>query len=499
VCESAVLLKNEGILPIRQEMSIAIVGEFAEKPRYQGAGSSRINPHKITNALSVMTADGIGYEYARGYDLLGKVDPDELILDAVEVAKGKDVVIVFAGLPDEYESEGFDRVNIDLPHEHNALIEQIAKVNPNIVVVLHNGSAVRLPWVEAVNAILLLGLGGQCVGAAAVDLLFGKTNPSGKLSETYPLSLLDNPSYNHFGQRLFTEYRESIYVGYRYYDKANKPVQYPFGHGLSYTAFEYSDLVLSKTARKANETLEVMVKVKNTGRVAGKEVVQIYVSPPESRIFKPEKELREFAKLALEPGEEKTLTFSLGKRAFAYWNININNWHVESGIYQILVGSSSRDIRLSAEVEIFSSQADAAIPDYRKKAPMYYDLPVGTLDIPQSQFEVLYGQEVPSGEQDAKPPFTRLSTLNDARNTFVGRFLINIFKFQMRKLTDSNGEQDESMLRMMECTMLDFPLRSFGMWGLSPEMVEGILDLLNKKYFKGFRKVMSANRQVKEN
>jgi beta-glucosidase len=164
-----------------------------------------------------------------------------------------------------------------------------------------------------------------------------------------------------------------------------------------------------------------------------------------------------------------------------------------------LVGSSSRDIRLSAEVEIFSSKADAAIPDYRKTAPMYYDLPVGTLDIPQSQFEVLYGQAVPSGEQDAKPPFTRLSTLNDARNTFVGRFLINIFKFQMRKLTDSNGEQDESMLRMMECTMLDFPLRSFGMWGLSPEMVEGILDLLNKKYFKGFRKVMSANRQVKEN
>ena len=484
VGESAVLLKNEGILPVKPGSSLAVIGEFAKTPRYQGAGSSKINPHKITSALETLQAEGVPFEYSPGYDLSNIENAEALIAQAVETAQGKDVVLVYAGLPDEYESEGFDRAHLDLPDEHNTLIERLAAVNPNLVVVLHGGSAVRLPWLDKVKAVLLLGLGGQCVGAASVDLLFGQINPSGKLSETYPLALEDTPAYTQFGQRLTTQYRESVYVGYRYYDRAHKEVLFPFGYGLSYTQFEYSDLKLSHSNLQDTEPLTVSLKVKNTGSCAGKEVVQIYVAPPASRLFKPEQELREFGKIFLQPGEEKEISFQLGKRAFAYWNVNLNDWHVESGTYQVLVGSSSRDIRLKGEVAVQSTAGEVEVPAYQDTSPMYYNLPQGTLVISQEQFEALCGFKMPPDERDPRAPFTVNSTLGDARHTAVGKFLYNMFQKKMVEMINTEAGVDKSMSRMIEAMLGDFPLRAFSMSGMPFAMIEGMVALLNKKYLK---------------
>jgi len=498
VCESAVLLKNDGILPIETVKSIAVIGEFAEKPHYQGAGSSKINPFKITNALDALDNEKIAYIYSRGYDLNKVDDPEQLIEEAVVAAKNSDAIMIFSGLPEEDESEGFDRENIDLPEVHNELIEKVAGVNRNIVVILHNGSAVRMPWIDKVKAVLLLGLGGQCVGAAAVDLLFGKANPSGKLSETYPLHLTDNLSYLHFGKRQSTEYRESIYVGYRYYEKAKTPVLFPFGHGLSYTKFNYNNLNVSKDLMQDSETVRIAFCVKNTGKSAGKEVAQLYISAPETTLFKPEKELRDFAKVSLEPGEEKTVIFDVNKRGFAYWNININDWHVESGNYKILIGSSSQDIRLAAEIEVRSTQEKVSVPDYRETAPMYYDLQNDVLDIPLEEFEVLYGKKI--HQLDSKPsrPFTLQSTLFDAKGTLVGKILIFILRKLIKKFVGTGSSDDDSMLQMIERMLLDFPFRSFGMMGFSEDIVLGILDLLNYKIFKGIRLIIKARRETAE-
>jgi len=481
--ESAVLLKNDGILPLKQGISLAVVGEFAQKPRYQGAGSSRINPHKITSAINELDSNGIAHTYSRGYDLKGKEDAESLIAQAIETAKGKDVVLIFAGLPDAYESEGFDRTNIDMPREHNALIERVAEQNPNVVVVLHEGSAVSMPWLDKVRGVLYMGLGGQCVGAAAVDLLFGKVNPSGKLTETYPLKLSDAPSSKQFGQRLVTQYRESIFVGYRYYDKANKAVLFPFGHGLSYTQFAYSDLQTSQSQISDQDTLTVKVKVRNVGERFGKEIVQLYVAPPQSAIFKAQKELRHFAKVALEPGEEKEVSFVLGMRAFAYWNVLIHDWHVESGTYEVLVGSSSADIRLKAKVDVRSTAGDVTVPSYREKAPVYYALPQGNLDVPLEQFEEVYGNKINIPCEVDKAPLTMNSTIYDARHTKVGKWLMASTKKNLQKMV--GGDTDDGNMRMMEAVLIDLPFRSFGMMGMPPKIIEGLVLIMNKKIFKG--------------
>jgi beta-glucosidase len=495
--ESAVLLKNDGLLPVKAGESLLVVGEFAATPRYQGAGSSKINPHQVTSALETLEAEGIPFEFAHGYDLSGQENAEILISQAAEAARGKQVVLVYAGLPDEYESEGFDRAHIDLPAEQNALIERLAAVNPNLAVVLHGGGAMRLPWLAKVRAVLLLGLGGQSSGAASVDLLFGKVNPSGKLSETYPLELADNPAYLQFGQHLTTQYRESIYVGYRYYDKAEKAVLFPFGHGLSYTKFEYRHLKLSHRSLRDDETLTVSLNVKNVGDRAGKEAVQIYVAPPPSTLFKPQKELRQFGKVSLEPGEEKEISFELGKRAFTYWNVALNDWHVENGSYQVLVGSSSRDIRLQAAVVLQSSAPAAPVPDYRASAPRYYHLPEGTLDIPQEQFEVLCQRQMPPQRRDPKAAFSMNSTLGDARDTRLGKYLYNIFAKKMSAALSSEGAQDTSMQRMAEAMLDDFPLRAFSMGGMSFPLIEGIVLLLNKKYIKAIGKMIKARQASK--
>jgi beta-glucosidase len=340
--------------------------------------------------------------------------------------------------------------------------------------------------------VLFLGLGGQCVGPATIDLLFGRVNPSGKLTETFPLDLADVPSSSNFGERLVTQYRESIYVGYRYYDKARRAVLFPFGHGLSYTQFAYSDMRLSGNAISEEDTLTVRVKIKNVGSRDGKEVVQLYVAPPASEVFKPEKELRQFTKVFLKAGEEKEVSFVLGRRAFAYWNVNIHDWHVESGRYEILVGSSSRDIRCQAGVVVRSSSSDVAVPSYKDTAPAYYELPGAPLNVPVEQFKVIYGSKVPSGETDPKAPFTMNSTLSDVRHTVYGKFLLNYFKKEMAKMGGGEGNKDESTQRMFDAMLYDFPLRAFSMGNMPLTQIEGIVLMLNRKYHRGIAPLVKS-------
>ena len=369
--ECMVLLKNEGgILPLNREDAVAFIGEFAEKPRFQGGGSSHINCFKTTGALEA--AAGLPIRYAQGYDAARDTASDEQIAEAVAAAKAAKVAVVFAGLPDVYESESYDRSHMCMPECQNRLIEAVASANPNTVVVLHNGSPVEMPWIDRVRGVLEAYLGGQAVGEATVRVLYGDVNPCGRLPESFPKKLSDNPSYlSYGGEGNVAEYREGIFVGYRYYDRKEMDVLFPFGYGQSYTDFVFSDLRLSAGEISDRETLTATVKVKNTGSRAGKTVVQLYVGDRESSVFRPVRELKGFEKLELQPGEEKEVSFLLDRRAFAYWNTQIHDWHVESGEFNIEIGYSSRDIAAAAVVKVQSTV----------KVPRHYDINSIFLDI----------------------------------------------------------------------------------------------------------------------
>lgn len=353
--ETIVLLKNDGVLPLQEGEKIAFIGEYVKKPRYQGGGSSHINSHKVTAAWDILK-DMPGITYAQGYEDTQDVTDEKLLEEAVQTAAKAKVAVIFAGLPDSFESEGYDRSHMRMPDCQNELIEKVAAVQPNTIVVLHNGSPVEMPWVDQVKGIVEAYLGGQAVGGAVCDILFGKVNPSAKLPESFPKKLEDNPSYlSYIGEGDMVEYREGIFVGYRYYDKKKMDVLFPFGYGLSYTTFAYSNLRLDKKEMKDTDTVTVSVDVTNTGDRTGKEIVQLYVADKESTVIRPEKELRDFAKVELAPGETKTVSFTLGKRAFAYYNTTIHDWHVETGDFDILIGKSSRDIVLSESVKVEST------------------------------------------------------------------------------------------------------------------------------------------------
>ncbi len=357
--ECMVLLKNEdGILPLSPEGTIAVIGAFAKNPRYQGGGSSHVNASRVDDICSEIkkAAGSAEILYGEGYNLDKDEIDERLIEEAVEIAKKSKVALIFAGLPDRYESEGYDRVHMSIPENHIRLIEKVAEVQKNIVVILSNGSPIEMPWIDKVKGLLEGYLGGQALGGAIADLIFGKANPCGKLAETFPERLSHNPSFISFpGEGDKVEYREGLFVGYRYYDaKAIEPL-FPFGYGLSYTNFEYSDLLVDKKEIEDNSCVKVSVKVKNTGKIPGKEIVQLYVKDTKSSVIRPEKELKGFEKIELLPGEEKTVTFELGKRAFAYYSTEIGDWHVESGEFEILIGKSSKEIVLKEVVSVNST------------------------------------------------------------------------------------------------------------------------------------------------
>lgn len=426
--ESAVLLKNDGgLLPLDKDAHVAVIGAFAKRPRYQGSGSSRIHPYRLDCAWDEMLKYAPGCAYAPGYRLDSDEPDEKLIAEACAAAKVSDAAVVFAGLPHEYEAEGFDRPHMRMPKAHDELIRRVARANPHMAVVLVKGSPVEMPWIEGPAAVLDAGLGGEAGGGGIADLLFGAANPSGKLAETAPLRLEDALSSRYFPQGPKTvEYRESLYVGYRWFDAAKLPVRFPFGHGLSYTAFEYSGLSVDGKRLGCNDVLNVGLTVRNTGGLAGAEVVQLYVRDVESRAFRPEKELKGFEKVFLEPGEEKRVAFALDKRAFAYWNTAISGWHVESGEFEILVGASSRDIRLRETVFVESDAPDAPAPDLRAAAPAYYEAEKAKAGIGGAEFEALYGRRLPPAGRLPKERLTPTDSLDDARATLIGKMLYGI-------------------------------------------------------------------------
>ena len=386
--QSIVLLKNENsLLPLIKKEKVAVIGDFAQTPRYQGAGSSAVNSIKVDSFLDCLAQSGLNsIGYAKGFDRQGK--PDEALkTEAVQLAENADVVLLFMGLDEIKESEGIDRADMKLVDNQLALLTAVAAVNPNVVVLLSAGSSLESQWVKDCKALVYGCLGGQAGAGALVDVLTGAQNPCGKLAETWACSHDDTPAKENFGGDGPTvEYREGLYVGYRYYDTAGVPTAFPFGYGLSYTTFAYSDL-------KADET-GVTLTVTNTGSCAGAEVVQLYVAKPDAKVFRPVKELKGFTKVQLEAGESKTVTIPLDDKAFRYWNVATDRWEVEGGSYQLLVGASSADIRLTAAVTV----AGTGAPDpYAGKNLEHYRT-AQVQNVPDAEFEALLGHAIPENK-----------------------------------------------------------------------------------------------------
>lgn len=350
-----VLLKNDGILPFKKdEKNIAFIGGFATTQRYQGGGSSHINSYKVDSTLE-FAGRYANISYAEGFSVTEDKEDDGLLAEAIALAEKSDKVVVFAGLPDSFESEGYDRSHMRLPACQNHLIEELIKVQKNIVVVLHNGSPVELPWADEVSGIVEAYLGGEGIAEAIADILFGQANPCGKLAESFPLKLEDNPSFLNFpgtGQRV--NYAEGVFVGYRYYDTKKMEVRFPFGFGLSYTTFAISNLQVSAKEIKSSDKLTVTVDVTNTGKMAGKEVVQLYVHDTTGAAIRPEKELKGFSAVFLQPGETKSVSMTLNKRSFAWYNDEISDWYAATGDYVLMVGNSSRNIVLAETIHLTS-------------------------------------------------------------------------------------------------------------------------------------------------
>lgn len=467
--ESAVLLKNDGILPL-QNQKLLVVGAFAKHPRYQSTGSSHINPSTLDNFCEALEDAAVPYGYEEGYRL-DQVEPDAaLIARAKAAAKASECVVVFAGLPDICESEGFDRDSLEMPEGHNALIEAVCAANPNVVVVLQGGSPMAMPWRERVRAILVLYLAGCRSGHAAWNLISGAVNPGGKLAETWPQSGRDLQNSAYFsGEKRVVEYRESIFVGYRYFDTANVPVAYPFGHGLSYTSFAYSDLAMEDGA--------ALLRVTNTGAAAGREVVQLYVKKVDSAVFRPEKELKAFAKVSLEPGESKIVRIPLGEDAFSFYSVEHGAWVVEQGAYEVLACSSSRDIRLRATLT--KSGVVCKKIDY----------PCQGAD--RAAFEALLGR--PVSLEPTRRPFTLDSPLGATKGTLLGNMILK-FGVETAKKAVDGGQAAEKMAR---ASIYEMPIRNMGMsGGLTRENLRGMVELFNGNLFRGLKLLARREKQA---
>ncbi|MGN0515590.1 glycoside hydrolase family 3 C-terminal domain-containing protein [Eubacterium sp.] len=491
---SMVLLKNDGnILPLQAGQKVAVIGEMAKAPRFQGAGSSVINPTMLSNAYDELVALGVDVTYAQGYyksagskkEQKTRMTEAQLTAEAVNAAKNADVAIVFAGLTEDFEGEGYDRENINMPPNHNKLISDVAAANPNTVVVLAGGSVVLMPWLSEVKGLLNSGLGGQAGGAAVANILTGKVNPSGKTSETYPVSFESNPTFGNYpGGPVTSEHKESVYIGYRYYDAANEDVVFPFGYGLSYTTFEYSDIKLSADSIKDTDTLTVSFKVKNTGNLGGAEIAQVYVADKESTIYRPVKELKGYKKVFLNAGEEKEVSVELSKRAFAFYNVKIGDWCVESGDFDIMVAASSRDVKLTATVNVEAPVCE--IPDYHTTAPAYYNNVAG---ITRDDFAAVYG-ELPNPQIDTTKKIDKYCCLNDARHTKWGGKLCNL----INKVMVNFGSAENGDGKMLAAMATQIPIRNFvqmSMGAFSEQQAEGLLMMLNddQSSFVGFSKI----------
>ena len=459
--EGMVLLKNnDGILPISADTKVAVIGDFAETPRYQGAGSSAVNSTQVDTFLGVLQSEGgldsIGF--AAGFDRLGA--PDEAKKnEAVELAKKAEVVIVFLGLDEVKESEGLDRSDMKIADTQVELLKAVKAVNDNIVVVLSAGSVVETPWAEDCKGLVYAALCGQGGSGAVLDVLTGKINPSGKLAETWARSYEETPAHEHFGSMGRTvQYREGLYVGYRYYQTANKPVAFPFGYGLSYTTYEYSDLKVTKDG--------ATLTVTNTGKKDGAEIVQLYVALPGAKVFRPVQELKGFARVELKAGESKTVSIAFDDKTFRYWNVKTSKWETEGGTYEIRIGASSEDIRLTGTIEIEGTGAPN--PYEGLSLPHYESGEV--IGMSDEEWSALLGREIPSD----KVPIDRTMTLGEIGH---GRAPLGwLVGYILNKMLDNSVKKGKPDLNLIFIN--NMPLRALAkMTGgmVSMGMVEGIV------------------------
>ncbi|MEK4149878.1 glycoside hydrolase family 3 C-terminal domain-containing protein [Robertmurraya sp. FSL W8-0741] len=486
--ESIVLLKNDDhILPLQKDKKVAIIGDFAHNPRYQGAGSSIVNPTRLDNTLDSLNDSGItsiGYE--PGFDRYGK-NSRKKINKACALAKEADVVLLYMGLDEVTEAEGLDRQNMKIPQNQVDLLSALHEVNENIVVVLSCGAAVEMPWIDKVKGLVHGYLAGQAGTKAILRVLTGAVNPSGKLAETYPLRYEDTPSYHNFpGKEVSVEYRESLYIGYRYYDTANVDVLFPFGFGLSYTSFEYTNIHVT--------TEGVTFNLTNSGEMAGMEVAQLYVGCQSTDIFRPKKELKGFAKVFLNAGETKTVLIPFDDKTFRYFNVKTNKWEIEEAEYEIMIGASSEDIRLVESH--FVAGTGAPLPYEKVKLPSYYSGKANNVSV--EEFEELLGYKVPDSKWDRTRPLGYNDTIAQcqyAKGAFA-RFSFHAITFAHRFLWKI-GKRSTANLIMM--SVYHMPFRGVArMTGgiINMPMLDGILMIVNGRFFKGLRHVLRERKKM---
>ena len=473
--ESLVLLKNEGsLLPLAAGSKVAVIGDFAKNPRYQGAGSSMVNSTQVDVLLDKLIdseLNVIGYQ--QGFDRHGKPDA-ALQKSACELATQADTVILCMGLDEIAESEGLDRSNLRLAQNQVDLLQAVAAVNPKIVVVLYSGSVVETPWLDNCQALLYAALGGQAGAGAVADALTGKVNPCGKLAETWPLAYADIPSAADFATRRKTvEYREGLYIGYRYFTTAEKAVRFPFGYGMSYTTFAYSDMAADEQG--------VSLTVTNTGSVAGTEIVQLYVAKKNSELFRPAKELKGFARVALAPGEKQRITIMLDDKAFRFWNVKANRWEIEGGEYELLVGASVEDIRLCEKISVHGT---ATVHPYEDRdLDCYYKGNV--LHVSDADFEKLLGHPIPNGKTKIDRNLT-LGELNHARSPLG--WLVWLVLTILLDVSYKRGKPDLNIL-----FQYNMPLRALAKMtngAISMGMVDGIVMELQGFWILGLVRVI---------
>lgn len=473
--ESLVLLKNEGaLLPLAAGSKVAVIGDFAKNPRYQGAGSSMVNSTQVDVLLDKLIDSGLNViGYQQGFDRHGKPDA-ALQKSACELAAQANAAILCMGLDEIAESEGLDRSNLRLAQNQVDLLQAVAAVNPKIVVVLYSGSVVETPWLDNCQALLYAALGGQAGAGAVADALTGKVNPCGKLAETWPLAYADVPSAADFATRRKTvEYREGLYIGYRYFTTAKKAVRFPFGYGMSYTTFAYSDLAADEQG--------VSLTVTNTGSVAGTEIVQLYVAKKNSELFRPAKELKGFARVTLAPGEKQRITIMLDDKAFRFWNVKANRWEIEGGEYELLVGASVEDIRLCEKISVHGT---ATVHPYEDRdLDCYYKGDV--LHVSDADFEKLLGHPIPKGKTKIDRNLT-LGELNHARSPLG--WLVWLVLTILLDVSYKRGKPDLNIL-----FQYNMPLRALAKMtngAISMGMVDGIVMELQGFWILGLVRVV---------
>ena len=472
--QSAVLLKNEAdILPLKPGTTVSIIGDFADAPRYQGAGSSLVNPTKLENTLGMIAKYELKNQgYAPGYRRNGR--PDKKLIDqAIKLARTSEVVLLYLGLPEIYETEGLDREHMRLPDNQVYLLRQLATVNPNIVVVLSAGSPIEMPWLESCKALVHGYLSGQAGASALLNIITGLVNPSGKLAETYPIHYEDTAISNYFpGRQRTSEYREGLFVGYRYYETISKPVLFPFGYGLSYTSFAYTDLVLSET--------QVSFTLTNVGDRAGAEIAQVYVGSPGGTVFCPTKQLKGFAKVYLDPGESRVVAIDLDDKAFRYFNAKTGRWEIDTAEYVIMVGANVQDIHLSGTVEV--GESNAISPYNQKVLPSYYSGQVK--NVSQSEFELLLGQSIPEAKWDSEEPLG----INDAlcqmyyAKSRLARLVYLMLK-TIRNRSITKGKPNLDIIVMFNVPFRGIAKLTNGI--VTMAMAEALVDMVNGHFSRG--------------